>query len=75
MVVRQFDSASSSSSKPHTMTKQKKQEVIENGIVMDSYPCDINPDGELESNGGQEFVCQYMGKIYHIICDWDGNPI
>lgn len=52
------------------------QFVYDNGEVVDSYPCDIDPvTGETESNGGVEHIVQYKDKFYAVITSWDGDVV
>lgn len=51
-------------------SKPTNREVAENGEYVTDYACDLNSDGELESNGGVEYVYFYKGKHYAVVCGW-----
>jgi len=52
-------------------------ELFNSGEKVDSWACDCEPHtGELQSNGGQEFVIRGDdGKKHLFVCDWDGKPV
>jgi len=60
-----------------TINKMKitNLEVFNNGEEISSWICDLNDEGEMESNGGQEFLFIYLGKPYTIQVSWDDNVI
>jgi len=55
----------------------KQLDIFNNGVVIDKWPCDVNPiNQEVESNGGQEFVVQdSTGQCHLFICTWDDVPV
>ena len=61
--------------KPHPI-KQKHLKIFYGGEIIDSWPCDCDPiTGQLQSNGGQEFLVLYKKRKHGFVCDWDDNPI
>ncbi len=38
--------------------------------VITSWPCDEGPEGECESNGGEEVLCTKDGDYFTYTCDW-----
>lgn len=49
------------------------KEIFENGSVLEHYPCDVNEDKEIQSNGSIENIVEYEGKKYYIITDYENN--
>ena len=49
------------------------KEVFYKGEVIEHYPCDVNQNKEIESNGSVENIVEYQGKKYYIITDWENN--
>lgn len=49
------------------------KEVFDKGEVLEHYPCDVNQNKEVETNGSIENVVLFNGKKYCIITDWDNN--
>jgi len=50
-------------------------EIIEEGTLIDRWPCDINEYDEMQSNGSQEWLYEYKGNKYCVWMDWEDNPI
>lgn len=51
------------------------QFIVENGMLVDKYPCDVNVSGDQQSNGSQEFIYTYKNNDYCVWMDWDNKPI
>jgi len=51
------------------MTLKRATEVLRNGEVIESWLCDYNADGELESNAGEEFLMAYQNHYYLIVVE------
>ena len=49
------------------------KEVFDKGEVLDHYPCDVNENKEIQTNGSVENVVLYNGKHYYVITDWENN--
>jgi hypothetical protein len=49
------------------------KEVFDKGEVLDHYPCDVNENKEIQTNGSVENVVLYNGKYYYVITDWEKN--
>ena len=43
------------------------QKILDDGILIDSWLCDVNSEGEVESNGGEEFVVLHKNKYYRLV--------
>ncbi len=43
------------------------QQILSDGILIDSWPCDVNSEGETELNGGEEFVILHKEKYYRFV--------
>lgn len=50
-------------------------EIIEEGTLIDRWPCDVNEYDEMQSNGSQEYLYEYKGNKYCVWMDWEDNPI
>jgi len=62
--------------KNQTMTcKALTAHIIEEGNLIDRWPCDVNEENEMQSNGSQEFLYEYNGNKYCVWMDWNDNPI
>jgi len=48
----------------------KIAELINNGTLIEHYPCDQDENGELESNGSVEEVWEYKGSQYAVKRNW-----
>ena len=49
--------------------------IVENGVLIDRCPCDVDEHGDIKSNGSQEFMYRYMGETYCVWMNWDDQPI
>ena len=52
-----------------------EQEIFDNGTLLDRWPCDVDRNGELDSNGSQEYLFEFEGQKYIVWVDWDECPI
>ena len=57
------------------MNKYTAKEIVGNGILIDSWPCDVGLDGSMQSNGSQEFLYEYNGNNYCVWMDWEDQPV
>ena len=55
--------------------KYTAKEIVNNGDLIDRWPCDAGLDGSIQSNGSQEFLYTYQGEQYTVWMDWDDNPV
>ena len=55
--------------------KIKTQEIVNEGVLIERWPCDVNTEGENQSNGSQEFLYEYEGNKYCVWMDWDDTPV
>lgn len=51
------------------------EEITKKGEFIDKWPCDVNYQGEQESNGSQEFYYEYKGHDYIVWMDWNDKPL
>lgn len=58
-----------------TTSKVLTADIVEEGILIDRWPCDINEENEMQSNGSQEFLYEYKGRKYCVWMNWNDNPI
>ena len=49
------------------------KEVFDKGEVLEHYPCDVNQNKEIETNGSIENVVLFIGKKYCVITDWKNS--
>jgi hypothetical protein len=49
------------------------QKILDEGKIVDAWPCDVNSEGELESNGGNEMVVEHEERYYIIIGSYDAK--
>jgi hypothetical protein len=49
------------------------KEVFDKGEVLEHYPCDVNQNKEIETNGSIENVVLFNGKKYCVITDWKNS--
>ena len=52
------------------ITNQLKEKILRQGIMLGGWACDLNMDGEMESNGSQEQLFQYEGKYFVLQIGW-----
>lgn len=46
-------------------------QVWMHGEELESCPCDFNVEtGEVESNGGQQWLFRFEGRTYRLLTDW-----
>ena len=57
------------------MNKYTAKEIVENGTLLDAWPCDVALDGSIQSNGSQEFLYEYLGNNYCVWMDWEDQPV
>jgi len=57
------------------MKKYTAKEIVENGTVIDRWPCDVGLDGSIQSNGSQEFMYEYNGGHYCVWMNWEDQPV
>ena len=56
------------------MTSNKTNlQVWQYGEEVEHFPCDVDANGEHESNGSIEHVIDLDGLRYSVITDWYGN--
>ena len=46
------------------------QNILDNGTHLGNWAIDINEFGDLESNGGREFLVVFKNKYYLIRTNW-----
>lgn len=51
------------------------EEIAKNGELIDKWPCDVDYEGEHETNGSQEFYYEYKGNDYIVWMDWTNKPL
>ena len=52
-----------------------RQKIWDEGDHIEGYPCDVNSEGETESNGSLEHRIEYEGKIYLLHTDFGESEI
>lgn len=57
-----------------TMSNPTNLQVWQYGEVLEHYPCDVDANGECETNGSVEHLMELDGKKYSVITDWENNP-
>ena len=50
-------------------------ENVQNGKLIDRWPCDAGLDGSIKSNGSQEFLYEYSGNEYCVWMNWENEPV
>ena len=55
------------------MSNKTNLQVWQYGEVLEHYPCDVDANGECETNGSIEHVVELDGKKYSVITDWENN--
>jgi hypothetical protein len=56
------------------MKKSEIRNIFDNGIRLADWAIDINEFGDLESNGGREFLVTFENKYYCIQTNWQEEP-
>jgi hypothetical protein len=51
------------------------QEIVDNGVLIERWLCDVNEENEQQSNGSQEFLYEYKGYHFTVWMNWDNKPI
>lgn len=57
------------------LSKKYLHKILENGEILDSWPCDIGLDKKAETNGSEEHIIYYEGNFYILIVSWEGDTI
>lgn len=55
------------------MSNRTNIQVWQYGEVLEHHPCDVDANGECETNGSIEHVVELDGRKYSVITDWENN--